>query len=296
MNDALKTLLSGRSVLVGYLPTTAAAVFLLILAGAGTPPDFGRAWRTASGLGTAQLVLIGLGILLVTVLAAPLQLHLVRLLEGAWPRWLGSGLARRRQLRRHGRPLPPLTAGSTEAEIQRAGIAAVRARRRFPAPVHLVRPTALGNVLAALEDSAGRAYGLDAVVAWPRLYPLLPPPTKAIVDDRRDTLDAAARLTVTGAFTALASAVLLAGGGWWLLLAALPLLVSCAAYRGAVEAALAYAEAVHTSFDLHRFDLLKAVHLPLPADPAAEARLGAELSALWRQNVPLTSSYRHPDA
>jgi hypothetical protein len=35
-----------------------------------------------------------------------------------------------------------------------------------------VTPPGLGNVLAAMEDGAGRTYGLDAVIVWPRLYPL----------------------------------------------------------------------------------------------------------------------------
>ena len=48
-------------------------------------------------------------------------------------------------------------------------------------PDHLVRATGLGNALAAMEDSAGAAYGLDAVVAWPRLYPLLGDKVRAVV-------------------------------------------------------------------------------------------------------------------
>jgi hypothetical protein len=29
-----------------------------------------------------------------------------------------------------------------------------------------------------MEDTTGRAYGLDAVIAWPRLYPVLLGPVK----------------------------------------------------------------------------------------------------------------------
>ncbi len=54
----------------------------------------------------------------------------------------------------------------------------------LPAP-ELLRPTLPGNVLAAVESRAGEPYGLDAVVAWPRLYPLLGEGVKAVVDDRR---------------------------------------------------------------------------------------------------------------
>lgn len=301
-----QSLVTGRLLLVGYLPTAAAAVFLLLLAWAGAPEGtlrFGRAWETVAGLGPGELVLMAFGILVLALLAAPLQLSLVRLLEGAWPRWLGAGPARRWQARRRARLAAAAKPSATEpdgapsaAETQRAGVAAARLRRRYPLEEHLIRPTALGNVLAAMEDTAGRPYGLDAVAAWPRLYPLLAPAVKSIVDDRRDSLDAAARLAVTGAITAVAAAVLLSGTGWWLLLAAVPALIAVAAYRGAVEAALAYAEAVHVCFDLHRFDLLRALHLPLPADRDAEVALNTQLCAQWRQNLPLKAAYQHePD-
>ena len=78
------------------------------------------------------------------------------------------------------------------------------------------------NVLAAMQDTAGRAYGLDAVTAWPRLYPVLGEQCRTLVDDRRDTLDASVRLAATMAVTALASLVLLLGAGWWTALALLP--------------------------------------------------------------------------
>ena len=294
---------SARFFLVGYLPTCAAVLYLLALVWAGAPRsglDFRAAWNTAAGLGGGELVGILLGVLLVALLTAPLQLPLVRLLEGGWPQWLGSGAARRRQLRRKGlmsraaELSAPASGGPPSAEeVQRAGAAASALRRCYPLPDHLVRPTALGNVLAAMEDTAGRAYGLDAVVAWPRLYPLLADRTRAVVDDRRNALDTAVRTTATGAVTALAAALLLLWSGWWLCLALVPLVLSVIAYSGAVQAALGYAEAVHTAIDLHRFTLLTALHLPLPDDRAAEQVMNRALSDEWRQNLPFSPTYRH---
>ncbi|MEK8170989.1 hypothetical protein NKH77_19845 [Streptomyces sp. M19] len=87
---------------------------------------------------------------------------------------MSRALQRRRKARLAARaaltgPAPDL---APEA-VQRAGAAAARLRRRFPLPDHLVRPTALGNVLAALRDTAGHDRGWDAAVAWPWLYPVL---------------------------------------------------------------------------------------------------------------------------
>ncbi|HKT03656.1 MAG TPA: hypothetical protein VJT31_29360, partial [Rugosimonospora sp.] len=175
-------------------------------------------------------------------------------------------------------------------------IAGTRLRRLFPGPSVPLRPTALGNALAAMEHRAGAEYGWDAVVAWPRLYLVLGQPTRMVVDDRRDTLDTAARLAVTAGITAIASAALLARSGWWLLLALAPLGVAALAYQGAVLAAVAYGDAVRAAFDLHRFDLLDKLHLPLPADQTAERTACDALSLLWRQGAGQPLRYRHPDA
>jgi hypothetical protein len=191
----------GRFYLVCYLPTYAAALFLLVLVWAGargwTRPhqriSFKAAWATAAHLGTAEIVLLILTITLLAVVVQPLQLAMMRVAEGTWPPWLGTAGARRRQRRRKTRLLRaaqlPTGPELTDEAVQRAGAAGDLLRRRFPMPGHLLRPTALGNVLAAMEDTAGRAYGLDAVIAWPRLYPVLGDQVKSLVDDRRDSPD-----------------------------------------------------------------------------------------------------------
>lgn len=301
-----------RFFLVGYLPTSAALIFLLLLVWAGARAcaapaggglDFQRAWATAASLGIGEAVALILGVTLVAVLLHPLQLALVRTLEGGWPVWLGSGLAKRRQRRRRQRWMdaaqlpqndPSLL---TPERIQHAGEAGQQLRRRFALPDHTIRATALGNVLAATEDSAGRPYGLDAAVAWPRLYPVLGADVRALVDDRRDSLDTGARMSAVMLVTSVASAVLLARSGWWLALALMPLALSLLAYRGAVHAALAYGESVHVAFELHRFDLIKALCLEPPTQQATERTLNSELSVFWRQGLPIDPGrgYTHDD-
>ncbi|HEX5406698.1 MAG TPA: hypothetical protein VFX16_30865 [Pseudonocardiaceae bacterium] len=258
-----------------------------------------RAWHTAAGLGIAEIVLLALAMTLVAVLVHPLQLALVRLPEGSWPRPFGA-LARwsrerqveaRCELERHDRLIED-GAEPTEAQIQSAGQAGAELRTRLPAE-ELCRPTALGNVLAAMETRAGQAYGFDAVVAWPRLHPVLGERTRAVVDDRRNTLDMAARLSVTMFVTGLAAVGLLAASGWWLLLALIPLTTSWIAYRGAVLAAIAYGESVDTAFDLHRFDLIVALHLPIPTDDTEKRAANTVLCERWRQGITTPTTYRH---
>ncbi|MFD7734932.1 hypothetical protein ACFV6F_31690 [Kitasatospora phosalacinea] len=290
-----------RFFLVGYLPTYAALAFLLTLvwagaraweAPAGAGLNFKAAWETAAELGAGELVALLLGVTLLGVVLNPLQLPLVRAFEGAWPGRLGGSWALGRQ-REHrealkaAAQLPQGIVQLTPEQVQRAGEAGYELRRRFPHPDHLLRRTALGNALAAAEDGAGRPYALDAVAAWPRLYPVLGPDVRTLVDDRRDAMDGAVRITAVMTLTAVATGVLLLRTGWWLLLVLLPLAVASAAYRGAVQAALGYGETVHVAFDLHRANLLKALQFAQPADQAAEQALYTELSDFWRQGIPL---------
>ena len=77
---------SGRFFRTGYLPTYAAVVFLLVLVWAGAPGkhvDFGHAWQVAGKFSAAEVLLVALAVALVAVLLQPLQLPVVRVLEGS---------------------------------------------------------------------------------------------------------------------------------------------------------------------------------------------------------------------
>jgi hypothetical protein len=295
---------SSRFSLTSYLPTYAAVLFLLLIVWSGAPgADIspGRALATADRLSGAEIAAAALGILLLAVVLHPLQLPLVRLLEGYWPSWVPGFLRRRADTRQatrraqldaaaQGRP------GMRPAEAQAALAAGLELSRRFPPDSYPLLPTALGNVLRAAEATAGRGYGLEAVSTWPRLYPLLGDGVRAVVDDRRTAVDLACRLTATSAITALLAAALLVRGRWWVLIIAIPLALAWVAYRGAVQAAVAYGESLAVAFDLHRFDLLAALHLPLPSTPTEERKLNERLSRFWDQAVPLDDvvTYDHP--
>ena len=299
----------GRFYLIGYLPTYAATLFLLLLVWAGAPVwrghpgrriRFTTAWATASHLNLGEVVVVALGVALLAVILQPLQLALVNLAQGSWPRSPGATWARQRQKNRRdllarAAQLPQDPDLTSEA-IQRAGTAGYQLHRRYPLPDHLLQPTTLGNVLAAMQDTAGRAYGLDAVTAWPRLYPVLGEQCKTLVDDRRDTLDASVRLAATMAVTALTSLVLLLGTRWWTMLALLPLSVAALAYNAAVQAALAYAETVHVAFDLHRADLLTALRMTPPGRQDAERTLNEQWCDHWRQGIPMPATLRYTTA
>lgn len=300
---------SGRFFLVSTLPTTLAGMYLLVLvwAGAPGPVRFGRAWHTAEGLGVGPSLLLLLLITALGVVTMPLQLPMVRWLEGYWPQRLRrlADRCRERQVHRSGEVVRTWESKDASRPASRPTLAEIDEkvahgyvqRLRYPVDApHLFRPTALGNALTAAEFRAGRWYGLDAPVFWTRLEPLLSGRLAATITEQRDAMDAAARLSVTAAVCVPPTIWLLWRSGWWLLLAVLLVAVSRLSYLAAVHAAVAYGQYVEAAFDLHRFELLAALHLPLPADREAEVRANDALGGLWRQghapDPPLR--YEHP--
>jgi hypothetical protein len=228
-------------------------------------------------------------VVVVAVIAEPLQITLVRLLEGYWGQSRAGRLlaapgitfhrARRNRLDRAQRRSPGDPASARE---QAAREEAARKLRAYPRESAIL-PTMLGNVLRSAEARAGNRYGLDAITVWPRLYPLLPGKVTAVLDDRRDQLDLAARFCMVFGIATVISVAFLTTHGWWLTAAAVTLACALGSYRAALVAAIGYGQALEAAFDLHRFDLLTALHLPLPADLISEVAANQELSRFLRQ-------------
>lgn len=308
VSQPIAATLTGRFLLVGYLPVLAVTLYTLVLLLAGAPGSevsFGAAWRAAGALTASQFVLVLIGATLTAVLLTPLQLSLVRVLEGRLPRPVARrGLNRQRRLKgllvERANALRREYDGAPDEErrrarIQQLGSVNAQLMRRFPAEEDALRPTALGNVLAAMTERAGQSYGLDAPTVWPRLYPLLRGNIKAIVDDRRDMLDVGARLSVAFSVAGLVSLVLLAPSGVWVPLAVVPFALAWIGYAACVQAAVGYSVAVEAAFDLCRFTLYAELRLPFPANPAEERDLNERLCRQWRQGVPLHVPYRSTD-
>ena len=65
---------------------------------------------------------------------------------------------------------------------------------------------------------------------------------------------------------------------WWSLVPIVAILMSFFAYRGAIAAARGHGILLATAFDLHRFDMLQALHYKLPLTPHDELELNERLS------------------
>jgi hypothetical protein len=304
--------LGTRFALVGQLPTIVLVLFVLGLLWSGAPahaPELDRVVDKINGLGSADAVLLVVGVVAAGLLLQPFQFALIRLLEGYWggtraAELLAAPALSRQKTRRRSLDDQTVLRQPMATDQQRARMAAATTalRLRYPKEARLL-PTALGNILRAAEDRAGSRYGLDTVVVWPRLYPVLPETMRGILDAQRTQLDLAARFTVVSVLAAAASTGFLAGHGWWLFVAAGALGFGWFSYRSAMAAALAYGQLLDVSFDLYRFDLLRALRLPLPETSAAEREQNVRLSNRLRQDVDLDNDgrprevvYLHDDA
>jgi hypothetical protein len=152
-----------------------------------------------------------------------------------------------------------------------------------------VMPTRLGNILRASEFYPLKRYNLDSVVSWPRLQSLLPKEFAEGLRDAKANLDLLLVVTTLagifalgwelglGIFTARWDLFLLASLGW---------LLALAGYFAALQAARSYGELIKAAFDLHRWELLKALHLKLPESYQEERKLWEDVSELLYRNYP----------
>ena len=294
-----------RLSLIGLLPLLALFGLIAALLASGAPgsaPDTAKLIAAAKDPGGGDALLLVAGLLALALVVHPLQLTLVRLLEGYWGNtrgarslaaWCTARQARRRQalvdaLRHEGEGPPGAAA------LQRMQASAAALLQGFPASPERLMPTALGNVLRAAEDRPQRAYGLDGVTVWPRLFPLLPETMRNLLADARNQMDVALRFAAVFVLAALVCAALLWRYPPWAALALVGLFLAWLSYRAGVQAAAAYGQLVEVAFDLHRFALYPALHVSLPDDPDAERVLNAEVSAVLRQRVPPGYRYTHP--
>ena len=72
------------------------------------------------------------------------------------------------------------------------------------------------------------------------------------------------------------------------------LVLAVLGYRGALAGATTYTLQFATVFDLHRFDLLAALRVPLPASAAEERRTWRRLERLLADGDHLALRHEHP--
>jgi len=217
-----------------------------------------------------------------------LRFPVLRLLEGYWP-WpfhlLGRGISalRRKRFRKQYERLRMLKSQSERSPAEKDELARLEVWAHLhPASERDLLPTALGNILRARERAPGRKYGLNAMVCWPRLWPLLPDSLRADLSVARESLDRLVELWFWGVLF-----LVWAPYTKWVILISLAWVALT--YNMALQAAMAYGDLLEAAFDLHRMALYDALGWPRPKDSAEEKALGRRLTEfLWRGTLPGT--------
>ena len=170
---------------------------------------------------------------------------------------------------------------------------------QYPAQPRNVGPTKLANIQEAQRDYITSNYGIDVSLFWADLQKV------ASADEKfAPTLDnAKTRLDFSVAMTAVAAIFTI---GWialniwfgsrplvYTLVAMLGLFAILVCQRLVFINYVAFAETVRTSVELFRFQLLKALHLPLPANNNAEQQIWLDLGRKLETGAAITITYDH---
>lgn len=271
---------------------------ILALSKDGWQKGWQQGWTfLQTGSETQELVLLVLALLGVTASAFIVEKFdflTLRILEGYWPRFLRK--VRRWKIQQKHRHydrlndrcnqllLKQYNSGLTPEEEE--DLATWEAQlKRIPDNPRNLMPTRLGNCLRAVELRPMVKYGLDPVLCWPHLWLLLPEQARQDLSETRTELNLAVRVLIWGLLFILWSFL-----SYWAIL--ISLIVVIGAYFWALSAAETYADLLEATFDLYRFDLYRALQLPLPQTPEAEQTFATQVNTyLARGYFPSSITY-----
>jgi hypothetical protein len=268
------------------------------------------AWDALSPMAQAWL---GVGGLLVITFLAYLGENfidsIVRFYEGYWPDWLGWATRRRIAAKRrrwedlqtrldrlYDHEIPRTPSSPTLGDEERDRLKAeydhlyFEMYHRYPRDPARLMPTRLGNVLRSAEEYSKLAYNVDAPLVWSRLVHYLPEAFTTRMGQATTSLVAMlVCATLSFLFAPIVGLILVWGDlPWYDVLGAIILSVALGVlcYHSAVIRAVEYGTFIRTAFDLHREEVLKALHIPLPSSPLAEWKLWPQLLNWWYAYAP----------
>jgi hypothetical protein len=147
-----------------------------------------------------------------------------------------------------------------------------------------VAPTALGTLGYANAEYVKRNYGIDLAVVWPRLFPLIPTGLAGQIVEAEAAIEQLIAFSTTSVLFGLVASVLAASHRASVILCVLlPLgsyLLAFLVYRAVLSTAGQWSQLVRTAVDLHRFELLDALHLARPQTSAEDRTVWARLNGV----------------
>lgn len=154
-------------------------------------------------------------------------------------------------------------------------------------PLSLLLPTKFGNILRAAEEYPSVRYGLETIRVWPILWLLIPEKTRdELIGSNKVLYD---RVALFFWFLIFSIWTLIAFIEWDSLIL-WPLIISIIGvlfvyYMGLIPAVSNFGDLLKASFDLHRFAIYEALHLPLPSNPNNEDQDGENLSQYLKRGM-----------
>lgn len=172
---------------------------------------------------------------------------------------------------------------------------------RYPNEDSTLAPTAIGNMSELHRIYALKRFGMQIDLIWPRMRKLVAADQNlaAIVDEVKTKLDFAVVMTwLSGVFTFAWTLIIIFWAREYLLsfvwIITPAFIATILFYGTAITSFRAFSEALKSAIDLHRFDLLSALHIELPANAKDEHELWTQLS---EEIVSLQfgdENYKHP--
>jgi len=240
--------------------------------------------KIAVGDEKVPVVMLSLVVFVLTGILYDLNNGIIRIYEGyPWRKSVVGKASCRRQFRRLERALSlAATASSLRTQMALAGVTGAALtdleaedstlgkflNSQLPDTEGLILPTRLGNVMRCFERYPFRAYGMDAIVLWPRLIAKIDSAFASNIDDAKTSFDFMLNMSFLSALTSfLVIAIGLAVPAplqWhflscWLWRALLFALLALVFYYFAVDRAAAWGQQICSAFDLYRFPLLEAL-------------------------------------
>ena len=162
-----------------------------------------------------------------------------------------------------------------------------------------VRPTRFGNIAATIRSYAASRYSMNLEAFWTRLQPIMQQKEASFEDlqQSKTRLDFMVMMFWLMVVTALVWLVLIAVTGYgitlFLAVAVAGPMVAWLWYSLAITNYIAFAQTVRSAIDLNRFDLLRALHVPLPAGLEQERQLWDSLNQLTQHGESPPLVYEH---
>jgi hypothetical protein len=171
----------------------------------------------------------------------------------------------------------------------------------FPGNLARIGPTQMANFTAVHSEYGISRYGLEIEFFWLRLLKIIKSDSDfyPVLEEAKTQLDFSVTVTVLTGITTFIWVPLtfFAAADFfpYALISATGIPLSAVFYNTASQNYRTFAEAVRSAIDLHRFDLLQALHIELPADSEKERETWIKLYT-WPENEDKQKiAYKHSD-